>query len=493
MSESATPTLVEQNAVDDSCRGANGLAQRNRARQIIVVLGIHRSGTSLCMNILNQLGVCISHDLLAGDLSNEGGYFESREILALNEGILQTIHASWHTIFSAALPENWHASPALTPWKDRLASLLRRQVESSAGVWAMKDPRLCPLLPFYEDVLEECGLEPAYVVCIRDPRAVALSLKRRDNIPQMLAELLWIDYTMSAIRIGSRRRQVVIHYEQWFDGGARQVRTLLDTLRLRTIAEASSVVERTVSRALNHGRLDSFCLTSTGVIYGHIQNGEYAAALAEYRELLRSVHLGIRASLSCRQVEPEVLPGAYCRTICQLFWRSAGGDGFNENDSSRQSTDLGDSSRQIRLPIRPAAQPIEALRLDPVSSAGYAHLSSLRLLGSDGGNLWEWDCQRESLAQCESYNLAVLERSEMGPGVILHFETFDPGMLLPISEELGRLIMRGGTVEYELTWLGQQPPATPKLKNCGRLPICSERLSELLVESVSEPLANRQA
>src|ERR1039458_4409781 len=149
--------------------------------EVIGVLGMHRSGTSLCMGLLQALGVRLDDDLIPGDANNEPGYFESRELVELNDGILRTLGATWHTLFSLEIPGGWADDPALLPAKKALRDLITRKVVNGHGAWGFKDPRITVLLPLYEQVFAECGLRPRYILCIRAPRAVARSLKNRNQ------------------------------------------------------------------------------------------------------------------------------------------------------------------------------------------------------------------------------------------------------------------------------------------------------------------------
>ena len=421
-------------------------------RHVVAVLGMHRSGTSLCMRMLHDLGVEVSDDLIPGDASNAGGYFESRRILQLNEGILQSLHANWHTVFSLALPERWWDAPALIPWKAQLESLLRRARESGKAPWGMKDPRLCPLLPLYEEAFAQCGIQPSYVVCIRDPRAVALSLNRRDHLPQMLSELLWLDYVVPIFRLASPRIRAVVHYEDWCVKGTTQISQLVRSLRLESKEEPEgAILARAYSPALDHGKMERYALASTESIYRNIRAGDYTAALAEYDEVRRSVKFGLRSDLRCREV-CRVTPGDYRVNACQVFWRLAGQSHFCEEASHRQHTHLEPQPRRIHLSIPATGEPIERIRVDPFNTPGYACLVSLKLVSSEALTLWEWDRKSESLRQWESHSMNVLE-AEAG-GVNIHSPTDDPGILLPSGPYLAELSRAGGTLELEVAWLG---------------------------------------
>ena len=73
--------------------------------RIIFVLGMHRSGTSLTTNVLSELGVSLSEDLMPATHENARGYFESQTISFLQDRILASFGLAWDTPTSMrALP-----------------------------------------------------------------------------------------------------------------------------------------------------------------------------------------------------------------------------------------------------------------------------------------------------------------------------------------------------------------------------------------------------
>ena len=62
---------------------------------LILVVGMHRSGTSLLGSILEALGVAMPGPLMPGDHHNPGGYFERSDITALQEELLIDLQRWW--------------------------------------------------------------------------------------------------------------------------------------------------------------------------------------------------------------------------------------------------------------------------------------------------------------------------------------------------------------------------------------------------------------
>lgn len=69
------------------------LLEMTRAQTVIVVMGFHRSGTSLAAKILHTLGVVMGDDegkgMLIGEaVENPGGYYEDEDIIDLNARLM---------------------------------------------------------------------------------------------------------------------------------------------------------------------------------------------------------------------------------------------------------------------------------------------------------------------------------------------------------------------------------------------------------------------
>jgi hypothetical protein len=270
-------------------------------REVLVVLGMHRSGTSLCMSVLGALGVRVDNELLF-DVHNPRGYYEATEIVRLNDKLLQSAGMNWHSVLSPTLQGPGHENTEPSALKQRLADFISQKASLDLEPWAMKDPRVCLLLPLYEQLFEQCNLSPAYVLCIRDPRSVALSLKKRDHFPEIFSELLWLNHTLGTMRMARNRIKAVVHYEKWFRDGDRQLRSLAAGLGLPNSHSnpANVALERLIDPALNHGLRGTngagepgkFALSGVEEIYRLVLAEDYEAAIGEFLDIERRLDRG---------------------------------------------------------------------------------------------------------------------------------------------------------------------------------------------------------
>ncbi len=181
----------------------------------VIVLGMHRSGTSALTGVLNRLGVALGPRLIAAQEGvNERGFWEHDEIVEIHNALLHALDSVWHDILP--LPERWWRSDPVRPFRDRLEKVLRRDF-GGAPLWGLKDPRMCRLLPLWLDLLEGAGVRPVFIHTHRHPFEVARSLERRDGMAHEKALFLWLDHNLSAERWSRGHPRVFVSYDALLD------------------------------------------------------------------------------------------------------------------------------------------------------------------------------------------------------------------------------------------------------------------------------------
>lgn len=223
--------------------------------KVIFVLGMHRSGTSVSTGILQALGVRLSDDLIPAAEENAQGYFESSVVSDVQEALLKAFGSQWWTSTTLQpLPANWWRLPAIAPYKQRLKEYVQAELAKSGGVWGFKDPRTARLLPMWNDIITELGVDADFVLVVRNPLEVAQSLHKRQKMTQAYAELLWLEHNADAAVYGASRLKAIIEYRGWFDEPADQATHLIQSLQLPmpTKQELETILAGLVSKDLRH-------------------------------------------------------------------------------------------------------------------------------------------------------------------------------------------------------------------------------------------------
>jgi hypothetical protein len=196
---------------------------------VIVVLGMHRSGTSVLARGLQVLGVELGHNLMPALPANPKGYWEDREINHLNERILAALARNWRS--PGLIDDSVWNSSALEP----LVSEAKQLLDSRFGkfeLWGFKDPRTCLLLPFWQLVFRELGLEARYVISLRNPLSVAGSLRARDAMVEELSLLLWLQHLRAAFKYTENQPRLVVDYDELLKAPRIQICRIAKALEL---------------------------------------------------------------------------------------------------------------------------------------------------------------------------------------------------------------------------------------------------------------------
>ena len=134
-------------------RNGGALTLYKARRPIVVVLGMHRSGTSLCSHILSMLGVDMADDVGANS-GNEKGHWERWEIMALQDEILALLNRGYHMPeHDFPLPPAWWAEPKVRAVQVRIESFLSERMRENT-LFGFKDPRTARLLPLWLQIFK---------------------------------------------------------------------------------------------------------------------------------------------------------------------------------------------------------------------------------------------------------------------------------------------------------------------------------------------------
>jgi hypothetical protein len=160
----------------------------------VIILGMHRGGTSLAAEMAYRWGAYADTKvLLEPNDGNLRGYWEHRPLVELNDALLAAVHSSWKV--PPTNESQIHlARLAQQGYFRRRALRILAQMNANQTVWFWKDPRLCILLPFWKEIWGNV----VYLIPVRDPMSSAYSLCARGEFPLQSALLLWQRY-MSAV------------------------------------------------------------------------------------------------------------------------------------------------------------------------------------------------------------------------------------------------------------------------------------------------------
>jgi glycosyltransferase involved in cell wall biosynthesis len=161
-----------------------------KRKTALVVLGMHRAGTSALARVLNLCGAALPENLRPAKLDdNEKGFWEAQEIIELNERTLRQLGGSWDNV-AFQLPQ---AGALVDDFSSDLRALLPTEYGNEETI-LIKDPRISALIPLWHGALTDAGYRPAYVVLLRHPMEVARSLRARGSMSVRKGLSLWLTH-----------------------------------------------------------------------------------------------------------------------------------------------------------------------------------------------------------------------------------------------------------------------------------------------------------
>jgi hypothetical protein len=435
-------------------RGTQLLLQRRPAlaqplpRRLLLLLGMHRSGTSALAGLLQSQGFLAPHDVPLADGNNPSGYWEPQRIVACHMALMEQLRTSWD---DPLLIEQGFSGERLPAAMDQLEQALEQAFPpadqpGADAVALVKDPRQCRLQPVWNALLQAHQIDAAAVLIVREPLAVVRSLQRRDQLPVNRSLLLWLQYTLEAERHTRHLPRLLLTYQQL-------LRDPLGVLaRCRQFWPQKSWQSGDqfgIDPSLDHGReaqAELEALADPALL--ELANGVYSvlAGPSPDPEQLDRAHGLMRQRL--RLAEEQLGRNV----TLQLFWQLAGQPEFCEAQSTRLSLAIGRGQAQAQLPVPAAA--LVALRLDPAEQPGLVNLQQLKLVNGSGELLWQWqlgDGPRLPL-QLATNGTRLVERSIV---CLDH----DPAVVLQIPEPALAGLAGGGSLLVEAQW----EPLSPEL------------------------------
>src|SRR3984885_13148080 len=194
----------------------------------ILIMGMHRSGTSAVAQVVAELGAYAgeSDELLPPHAKdNPAGYWERIDLVVEHDRFLASVRHAWDRVagFDAGALGREQVN-ALHKAVQPTIDLLRAHGTS----WLVKDPRLSILLPLWLPLADDA----ACVIVVRDPREIAASLRatHRAVLTSQFPLLLWEKYLRTLLRDLQGRRALFVSYAALLANPQTQTARLLQGL-----------------------------------------------------------------------------------------------------------------------------------------------------------------------------------------------------------------------------------------------------------------------
>ncbi len=193
----------------------------------LIILGMHRSGTSLAASLLESAGLDVGQRLLGANPSNPRGHFEDEDFVDLQRAILRELGVD---------ADGWvaTAAPPVPPHLAVHAQALLEGKQAAGRPWGWKDPRTILLLPMWRQLVPEAR----FAVIYRAPWEVVESLLRR-------GDATFADDPGLAVEVWRHYNQLLL--ELWRAAPGRCVLSNIDAIAADPAAWVAMVAARTAT------------------------------------------------------------------------------------------------------------------------------------------------------------------------------------------------------------------------------------------------------
>jgi len=372
--------------------------------KVIIITGMHRSGTSLVASLMQSAGVDVGDDLMAATPSNIHGYFEDVDFYHFHEGILREDGKTYLVGGSLRISDD--------KLEQAQALIAKRR---DKPVWGWKDPRTTLFLDLWLQLLPNAH----FLFVYRHPIEVFLSLlKRADReITENPAAGLkaWQVYNEHILHfMGKHPEQStlchvmgILQHKEEFNKLVRLRLGLTKTPNIRNRYHADSLHRLSVPDWLTQS-------------IRHI----FPQVIELYEQLQASAHLPfVYSTTGPKSADGDVLPLLDYTTKAlmvvhtnlrkqdtanpvfqpQLFW-AGGNEEFSAKHAISLSAPMGPDRQNLIFLLPRSANNLQRLRLDPAGRPGFFHLFKVALKWSDLEGkqeklLWQLRGARE-IARC---------------------------------------------------------------------------------------------
>lgn len=214
---------------------------------------MHRSGTSAMTRALLSMDVSLGGDLMEPvEGVNPKGFWEDMDIYRLDDAMLHSLGTDWY--HSTPISEAGIRELLSQSFAEQAKAILQSKKEAGRP-FACKDPRLCRLLPFWQEILAQMEGATGYVLALRNPVSIADSLQKRDGLDRTQSYLLWAAHTLPPLMRTQGTPRVLVDFDRLLQNPEQQVRRIAQALELSINAEElQRYADEFLEKGLRHSK-----------------------------------------------------------------------------------------------------------------------------------------------------------------------------------------------------------------------------------------------
>ncbi len=242
------------------------------SNEVILVLGMHRSATSLTTNILTELGLYAGnrYELLEADSDNKKGYFERKDVIELSDKMLVENNITWTSV-------RRHIKKikiSKDSQKELEKILIDIKKKASGRNIVIKEPKICITEPVWKKAITSLGMKEKVVAVFRHPYEVAMSINKRDGIDFSYALKIWYYYNcciLESLNSMNSAHYIVINHNDYFYKRELQIDKIAEFLHIDKYNK--KIINDIVDLKLYHNKINN--LFGKGNDLEHMANKLY--------------------------------------------------------------------------------------------------------------------------------------------------------------------------------------------------------------------------
>jgi hypothetical protein len=190
-------------------------------KEVVLVAGMHRSGTSAFTRVCNLLGGSLPHPLVEPAVGNELGHWEPAAVVAMDDRALLAAGGDVNSVHPVS--PLWLQSTAAKDFTAEVATFIGG-LGDAPQTWFIKDPRISVLAGLWREGVERSGVQPRLVIAFRNPWEVAVSLASRQlhHFPDEVWPIerglaLWLNYVLTVEKHSRGLPRSFVGYEGFLE------------------------------------------------------------------------------------------------------------------------------------------------------------------------------------------------------------------------------------------------------------------------------------
>lgn len=193
-------------------------------KEILLITGCHRSGTSFISNILSEI-TSFRHtkNLIKANFDNEKGFFEDKSFTNFNEKLLEQLNSC-------------HLTSKIFEKKDYQEILNKKNLSKAYEIInklffennkiILKDPRISNLIPFWIRVFSDLKINIKFVFVIRNPNKIIMSLIKRNKLNREYASLLYQSYVFNFFNNIKNKKVFWMDFDEISNGNIKDLKKI---------------------------------------------------------------------------------------------------------------------------------------------------------------------------------------------------------------------------------------------------------------------------